>query len=143
MPDTAAAAALDQGRIDVASVSEPDLSQAVKANDRVLGYSYDAVGHEYLIGAYFATSAFAKAHAAELRKFADAMRETALWANKNPQLSAPILTKYTRVAVAPGGMRVLYADKLSAAQIQPVIDASAQFHVLKSAFPASEFFPGN
>jgi NitT/TauT family transport system substrate-binding protein len=140
MPDTAAAAALDQGRIDAASVSEPDLTPATKANDRVLGYTYEAIAPEFLLGAYFTTSAYAKAHPDDIRTFAQVMRQTAIWANKNPQLSAPILAKYTKVDVQPGAMRTLYAEKLTTAQVQPVVDASAQFHLLKAAFPATDFF---
>jgi NitT/TauT family transport system substrate-binding protein len=142
MPDTVAAAARDQGRIDAASVSEPDLTPALKANDRVLGYTYDAIAPEFLLGAYFVTDAVSKARAADLRTFAQVMRATALWANKNPQLSAPILAKYAKTLVAAGAMRTLYAETLSAAQIQPVIDASAQFHILKAPFPATDFFSG-
>jgi NitT/TauT family transport system substrate-binding protein len=141
MPDAAAAAALDAGRIDAASMSEPDLTPATKANDRVLGYSYDAIAPEFLLGAYFATSAYARGHADDIRTFAQVMRQTAIWANKNPQLSAPILEKYTKSTLAPTAMRTLYSEKLTAAQVQPVIDASARFHILNATFPATDLFP--
>jgi len=50
-----------------------------------------------MIAGWFATTAWADAHPDLVRRFAAAMRETALWANRNPAQSLPILVKYIKL----------------------------------------------
>ena len=47
------------------------------------------------------------------------------------------------LALAPGMQRSFYPDKLLAADLQPLIDASAKYGLLKARFAAKELFaPG-
>jgi ABC-type nitrate/sulfonate/bicarbonate transport system substrate-binding protein len=67
------------------------------------------------------------------------MRETALWANQNPVKSGEILAKYSKIdpAVVATMARAHYADRLTPALMQPLIDASAKYNDFKP-FPATE-----
>jgi NitT/TauT family transport system substrate-binding protein len=128
--------ALDTARVDAALIAEPVLSDALSKGNRVLGYAYDAVAPSFLIGAWFTTGAWAKAHPDLVKRFQKAMFTSAVWANKNRSQSAQILEKYTKITVVPAMKRTTYGEKLDAAMMQPLIDATAKYGTLKSTFPA-------
>jgi len=135
-PDMLAALATD--RVSAALVAEPVLSDALKQGNRVLGNAYDGIAPTFLIGAWFTTGAWAKAHPDVVRRFQKAMYASAVWANKNHAASAESLTRATKIAVVPGMRRATYGEKLDPALIQPLIDATAKYGPLKTAFPATE-----
>jgi NitT/TauT family transport system substrate-binding protein len=130
-------AALDAHRLDAAFVAEPQITQA-KATSRVFSKPYDVLGEGWMIAGYFTTRQWAEAHPDLLRKFQAAMRETAIWANANPDKSADILAKYTKLdpALVRASYRAKFGESLSAAAIQPTIDLAAHYKLLDS-FPAA------
>ena len=136
--------ALATGRIDAAVIAEPELSTALAKGDvRVLGNCYDGIAKDFMIGAWFTTGTWAKAHPDLVKRFSKAMSQTAVWANKNQAASGEMLTKYTQIAVAPGMKRTVYADKLEPALVQPLIDASAKYGITKATFPAASIIDPN
>jgi len=132
--------ALAAGRIDAALVNEPYMG-AVKKDSRLLGYPFDAVSKEFLIGGWFSTSQWAKDHPDLVNRFAVAMREAAAWANKkeNDAKSLEILEKYTKIdpALVANMVRVRFGDRLTVASIQPQIDMTAKYGSF-ATFPATE-----
>jgi NitT/TauT family transport system substrate-binding protein len=138
--DTADIAAMQQGRVDAASVSEPALDDALHGEGRMLGPVYDAIGDKFLIAAFFTTEGYAKAHPDVMRKFAEAILAAGKWANQNHAASAKILEKYAGVPIPPGYTRVTYAERLRAADAQPVLDMLATYGVLKPSPRAADLF---
>jgi hypothetical protein len=70
--------------------------------------------------------------------------ETAAWANKNRAQTAQILIKAANLKedVVHSMTRIVYADKMTPALVQPVIDTTAKY-TGAPAFNASEIiFPG-
>jgi NitT/TauT family transport system substrate-binding protein len=139
MPFPQMAGALAQHRIDAAIIAEPTLSDA-KTTTRVLGKPYSAIGKAYLIGAWFASAAWAKAHPDLVAKFAAAMHDTAVWANANQPKSALILAKYATIDpdVASKMTRAKFAEALTPALVQPTIDITAKYKGIDSPFPAQD-----
>ena len=143
MPFPQMGAALEAGRIDAAVIAEPELSTAVANGARIIGQPYSAINKQFLIGGWFTTSAWAKAHPDDTKRFVSAILEAGKWANGHRAESARILEKYTKIKVSPAMRRTTYAERLNVADIQPLIDAAAKYKSLKSAFPASELIaPG-
>ncbi|HEY5340590.1 MAG TPA: ABC transporter substrate-binding protein [Candidatus Aquilonibacter sp.] len=139
MPFPDMAGALTQGRIDAAVMAEPTMTES-KGQTRFLSNCYDGIGSNYLIGAYFATTSWTAAHPDLVRKFQAAIRETAIWANKNPQASAAILARVSKMNpdIAAKMYRAVYPERLEASAIQPVIDVTAKYGALPASFPATE-----
>jgi NitT/TauT family transport system substrate-binding protein len=131
--------ALAAGRIDGAIVAEPFIAPA-KADSRVFADAYDALGKRYLIGVYFTTIAWAKAHTDVVTRIQAALAKTADWANKNTAQSGQILVKYSKLdpALLRTMLRVQYAPKFNPAEMQPVIDLAAHFNQIPATFPAEE-----
>jgi NitT/TauT family transport system substrate-binding protein len=127
------------GRIDAGVTAEPDLSDAVASGAvRILAPVYNAVASTFIIGAWFATSDWAKAHSDIVTRYVAAINEAGAWANKNQPASAKILEKYTKIEAKPGMKRVLFPEKSDLALMQPAIDVTAKYKVIKATFPASE-----
>lgn len=109
MPYSAMPAALTAGRIDVAYISEPFLA-VVRKDVRIIGYSHNAVAKQFLQSAWFTTPQWAKGHPDVVKRFAAAVRETALWANQkaNQARSGEILAKYTKIDPATFAVTAKY-----------------------------------
>jgi NitT/TauT family transport system substrate-binding protein len=137
LPFSQMSTALTAGRVDAAVLPEPELSSALADGSvRVLGNCYDGIANNFLIGAWFTTTAWAKAHPDAVKRFQQAMIKTANWANKNQTASGAILTKYTKIPAAPNMRRSVYGTKLDG--MQPLIDASAKYGVLGKTFAAND-----
>jgi ABC-type nitrate/sulfonate/bicarbonate transport system substrate-binding protein len=139
MPYPQMPVALDQGQVDAAALAEPFITFN-HGKYRIISLGDAGIGSRFLVSGYVATAAWAAAHPEIVRKFAQVMRDTADWANKNPKLSAPILVKYAKLNpdVAQNMARTLYGDRLDPALLQPVIDATARYDVIPKPFPARE-----
>ena len=138
VPFPAMPAALDASRVDAAWVPEPFLGVARKSG-RVLGYGADGISKHFLLAAWSTTPQWAKDHPDLVKRFAAAIRTTAAWANSNPSKSGEILAKYTKIdpGLIATMQRVRYCEQLTAALIQPLINASAKYNGF-TAFPAQE-----
>lgn len=141
MPESAALAAMQAGRVDAAEVSEPALDIAIHGPDaRLLAPCYDAIGDKFLIGGYFASAAFAKAHPGVIQRFCDVILRAGVWANKNHAQSAKILEKYIGVPIPPSNTRATYSERLRPADAQPVLDVLLHYGALKKPLRAADLF---
>jgi NitT/TauT family transport system substrate-binding protein len=138
IPFSAMPAALDAGRVDAIWIAEPFIGVAMK-NGRALTYGFDGISKHFLVSAWFTTPQWAKDHPDLVSRFVAVMHETAVWANKNPQMSGEILARYTKVdpAVIANMARAHYGERLSASLTQPLIDISTKYNGL-TTFPAQE-----
>jgi len=137
------APALVAKRVDAAILTEPGLDDALLSDARSIAAPYDAIAHDFLISAWFATTDYVKKNPDNVRRFSGAILEAARWANRNHEKSAAILEKYTKVPTAPKLLRVVYGERSIPALAQPLIDASARYKQLRAPFPAADIFaPG-
>lgn len=134
MPD-----AIASGRVDAAMMAVPELTNSLRTKAvKVVGYPFESIGQEWLIGGWFTTTTWAQAHPDLVRAFVSAMQTTADWANHHQAQSAKILEQATGIPVDPLAARLLYTDRLDPKAMQPVIDASAKYGAIKTTFPAAE-----
>lgn len=141
MAATEMGGAVDRGAIAAGALNEPALSASLERN-RVLANCYDAIGRRWFISAWFATTDWVKKNPALAKKFADAMRESAQWANQtsNHPRSAEILAKYSGIPAATisRASRATYGETFDPALAQPLIDAAAKYKSLERAVNAAE-----
>ncbi len=140
IPDSEDVAALQQGRIDAASLTEPELSEALAGDERLLAPVYDAIAPRFLVGVYFTSEAYAKAHPDIVRTFAQVIDRTATWANANHARSAEILAKYLGAPIPAGIPRVSYDDALRTSEVQPLLDVLVKYGALKAPIRAPDLF---
>jgi NitT/TauT family transport system substrate-binding protein len=139
MPFPQMGAALEAGRIDAAVVAEPEASAAMAATGaRIIGEPYTAIAKRFLIGAWFATSSWAKAHPDAVKRFVEAVDAAGTWANAHHAESAKILETYTKITLGPNAPRTTYTTKLDAKEITPLLDAAAKYKAIKAPISASD-----
>ena len=125
-------------RADAASVSEPYIASFIGVG-RLFCYAYNAIAPTFMTSGYFTTQDWARANLDTVRKFQEAMRESALWANTHQGKSLEIRAKAAKVDPSQIGKmtRAVYTDKLDPAMIQPVIDIAMRYMNIPR-FPAQE-----
>jgi NitT/TauT family transport system substrate-binding protein len=144
LPAPSIAPAIQQGTIQGAPVFEPVLSAAADGGNRVIYMDKKALAPVYLLSGWVATREWTAAHPGTAERFRTAIRQIAEWANKNQTLSAPILSKYTKIPtpIVDHMHRGEFAIRFDAAQIQPMIDAAVKYGIIAKSFPASELILG-
>ena len=132
------ATALESGRVDAVSVAEPFMA-AVERIGRFLSYGFDDIGKHFLMAAWFGTPQWIRSHPEVATRFAVAIRQAAMWANRNPEKAAPILAKVTKLSLetVAGMARARYAERLTPELMQPLINAAAKYAGFQS-FPGQE-----
>jgi NitT/TauT family transport system substrate-binding protein len=133
-------AALESGRVDAAYIAEPALDAVLAGSGRLLAKPLDAVANTFVLGAWFSTLDFAAQHPDLIRRFVQAMIETADWANKNPRAAGAILAKYTQTPVNDNIPRLPQAGTFDPAMVQPLLDACAKYGVLDRPIAATELY---
>lgn len=136
--------ALQMGRIDAAVLVEPWIT-AEKSTVKIIARPYDSLGKEIMTTGWIANKSWFDANHDLARKFVDAIRATAQWANVNTAATASMLESVTKVPKATilTLNRVRFGERLNVAEIQPIIDASARYGFLPHNFPAADLFPAN
>lgn len=133
LPEPAMAAALTQGRIDAAMMTEPFLTRD-KAAIQILGNADAAIAPQFISGVFVASKAWVETHRDTAVRVARALRETARWANRHPAETAAILAQRTGLdpAAAASMTRATFADFMTGALLQPAVDAATRYGRLKA-----------
>jgi NitT/TauT family transport system substrate-binding protein len=137
IPTSEMAAALDRGTIDAAQMAEPFLS-ANRGKVRLLGKSYGAVAKQFLIAGWFAKSDWVAQNADVVKRFDDAIAQSAQWANANPAKAGAILEKYAKIQANPDANHLNYARTLEPSAIAPVLELGLKYKALAQALPAAD-----
>jgi NitT/TauT family transport system substrate-binding protein len=121
------AAEVVRGTIAAATINEPNLTPALDTV-RELAYPFNSLGNVVQVSAWFAKDDWIKANPAAARAFAEAMKDTAIWADNaaNYPLTGVILQKYDGF---PAGFikkmrRASYGERFDFATMQPSLDAA-------------------
>ena len=140
MPFPVMPGAIAQGTIAGGLPNEPALSAAEEAGDRVVIMDHNSIAPVYILSGYVTTRAWADAHRDTVKKFAQAIRDAAVWANKNHDESAPILSTYSKIPleVIRKMRRGDFATDWIPGQLQPMIEAAVKYGIIDKSFPMSE-----
>ncbi len=139
VPTSNMAAALKQGRIDAAMISEPFLTEE-KADIEPLADAFAAVAQEWISSVFIASKAWVTANPDGAKRFIAALNETAQWANDHHPETAKILAPLSGVPLATftAMARTSYTDQLTKALMQPGIDAAARYGALKTPYDTAD-----
>ncbi len=141
VPNNVLMPAIDEGRIDVATILPPYLAQALDSGKyRVIGKPYDGVAKNFEIAVWAGSTDYAKQNPDVVRRFAAAMRESAQIAIANPAKAVDVTAKFTGVDPAivlrgPGPNEPQYIEP---SDIQPAIDAALRYGAITKGFDAAE-----
>lgn len=140
-PGSAALIALEQGRIAAAAILEPVLSQGLNSGKaRLFAYTYGSIAQRWDGADWFTTREWAAKHPDAVRRFARAMHDANVYVASHESETNPLLATYASMDPATlATMRhVERPTYLSAAYLQPLIDAAVKYKLIAQRFPASE-----
>jgi ABC-type nitrate/sulfonate/bicarbonate transport system substrate-binding protein len=134
-------AALDQGRVDMATIGNPQLIAAIDSGRiRMLAEPYDGIASSFAIAGWFTTLQYVREHQSVVRRFADVIHRAAAYTNAHSDELVPMIADYSHIDSAV--LRKMHpfgnATSLDTRQIQPLIDAAVRYNVIDSSFPARD-----
>jgi ABC-type nitrate/sulfonate/bicarbonate transport system substrate-binding protein len=140
LPMSASAAAVEQGRIAGGEASYPTLQAAMDTGKFRLLPIYDALGDGYSFSVWFTTRDYIKGHADAVRTFQRVTAQAARFTNAHHALTAPLLADFSGIALATIQRmpRARNGTGITPADLQPWINAEAEFGYIKTFFPAHD-----
>jgi NitT/TauT family transport system substrate-binding protein len=141
IPMSAVPAALEQKRIDVGSLLNPSLEEAMATGHfRSVGAPFDGVAKRWMVAAWSTTTDFVNKNRDTVDRFASVMHDATLYVNGHHAQTAPLIAAFTGIdtAHALAMKRVDLGEYLDPRDIQPAIDAAAKYGVIEKSFPAQD-----
>ena len=141
-PSAVAVQMLEDGRVQVAVVNEPAVTDALsRGKVRVAADPMAAIANHFLLALYAVMIPAAEQKADAMRRFAQAMHEAQVYVNGHLPETAELVSSYTKIApeVVAKSQRIIDAEYASPDILQPIIDALAKYteHGCKT-FPARD-----
>jgi NitT/TauT family transport system substrate-binding protein len=144
VPFNAMGDGLERGLFAAAYISDPALTNVLRKYDvRRFADVTAAIGPKSMVAAWFTTRAYLQANPDPVRRVAAALTEAAKWANAHHNESAAIVSRIAKIDldVIHSETRTVYGEQLSAADLQPQLDAAYKVGFLTRAVKAGEFLP--
>ena len=141
MPFGALVAATQKGTIDGYCAPEPFVDLGATGGLHVLLMDKNPVAPTIIQGGWFASNDFVKMHPSIVNAFSLAIREANEWANQNPDATAAIISKYSKVpinVIKAMKMRGEYQAVFTKSTMQPLIDAAFKYGYISKPFPVSD-----
>jgi len=140
VPPVNMAAAVEHGTVAAAVINEPALVAATQSCCRVLANNFASIGNTWQLNVWYSSTDWVAKNPELARKFAQAIREAAQWANQpaNHARSGEILSKYTPFppALLAKMNRATFGETLDPKTMQPLLDAALKYKALRVAVPA-------
>lgn len=141
VPQTEIPAALEQRRIDAATLLNPNLEEAMQTGKfRSIGKPHDGIAKRWMVAAWFTTTEYAAKNRDAIHRFAQVVHTATLFSNSHHAETAPLIAQFA--GIEPGHARVMKRvtcdEYLDPRDIQPAIDAAVKYGVIDHGFPASE-----
>jgi NitT/TauT family transport system substrate-binding protein len=136
IPPVNMAAAVERGTIAAAVINEPSLVASVQSCCRVLANNFASIGNVWQLNTWYATSEYVAKNPDLVKRFVQAIREAAVWANNpaNHVKSGEILNKYTPFPpeLLSKMNRATYGEVLDPKTMQPMLDAALKYKALQA-----------
>jgi len=140
-PATATGAAIAEHRVDAGMISNLALGAALQAGHvKVVAPVKNAIAPRFLNSAWVATTTWAASHADVLRTFVRTMGAAARYTNAHPAETVTMIADATKIPidVVRTMPRAIAGTSLSAAEIQPLVDAASKYKLIAHGFRAQE-----
>lgn len=141
LPSSAIAAAIEDGRIDAATIADPFLSAAINSGQaRVLSHSYDAIGKKFETSVYVSMNDFVESHQDAMRRFARAMHDSIVYTNTHLPETVNLVASYSGVepAVVAKTIRAIDPEYIDPHNLQPMIDIGVKYGPIARSFDAND-----
>jgi NitT/TauT family transport system substrate-binding protein len=141
IPQAAQPAALEQGRVDGITVSNPAFTLAMSTGKmRLVTNIWAAISPRILLVCWFSTTGWVERNRAVAERFGRVIAEAATYCNGHVAETVDDLVTLSGLdrGLVTQMKRTFQTPTVKAAEIQPMIDGAAKYKMLARSFPASE-----
>jgi NitT/TauT family transport system substrate-binding protein len=142
-PVTAVGLALDTNRIAAGALANPALSQDLATGKyRIIGRPIEGIAPRLMISAWVSGVDWAAKNPSVVRKVGQILMRAGSYANGHHDQTVDLIATFSGIdpATVRTMARVVFADKLDPADIQPLIDVAVRYGAVKQRFQATELF---
>jgi NitT/TauT family transport system substrate-binding protein len=143
IPGSASPAALRAHRVDVTSLNEPQLTEAIsEGNIRALGPAHAAIADHWVAAVYLTRPDWAKSHVDTVRRWVRVTYEAAAYANTHESDTVALMADVTKIpiGIVQKMARIYGATSSDPSLLQPVIDLAVKYKALPRAFAPKEIY---
>lgn len=141
IPQSAAQAALEAGRVDGIAVTDPVFAAALAGGKvRPVANIYSAISPRYLLGGLVSTTRWVEQNRQAAERFARVIAQASLYVNGHADETLGDVVDWSGMErnLLVRMKRTLYTPNLNAGEIQPIIDVAVRYKVIEKAFPAAD-----
>jgi NitT/TauT family transport system substrate-binding protein len=146
LPNSAAPEAVATGRVDGATIANPQLSLALASGKvRVIGHSFEAIATRFMSAVFFCTADYLAKNRDAVARFRRVLYESDAYINSHHAETVDLLSRYTGIEpkVIAAMPRATLGTTLDPRLLQPLIDRAVQYQAIPKSFDAKEMFdPG-
>jgi len=139
IPNSAMGEMVAAGRVDLATLVDPALGQAIaNGKARLLASSLNAIAPRFVQAAFFATADYVAKNKATVAAFRRVVEEGAAFANGHHEQMIPLLSKFTGIdpKVIAAQPQQLFGTGLDTKLLQPMVDVCAKYGAIPATFDA-------
>lgn len=142
LPFSAMNAALEQQRIQVASIGQPYITSGINSGkERQLADVMTAIGPRVLQSAWCSTADYAAKNRDVVTKLGRILAQSARYCNSHEAQIIPITAAFTDLDPAMlATMKTVYATEPDPREMQPWVDACVKYKVIPQRFDAKELY---
>lgn len=142
VPYPAIVPALEEGRIDAATLIQPGLSLGLATGKvRIFAKTYDAIAPRFYISTWMARNDYAAANPDVIRRFVTVIRDAENYANSHRAETAALMAPFSGVELdimLKGGRDTFAGTYMDARLVQPVIDAMVKYKIIPKRIDATD-----
>jgi NitT/TauT family transport system substrate-binding protein len=141
MPSAAVLAALLDGRVAAATLSNPYFGNvAASGKVRLLSRPEDAIAKRFMITAWFATESYIEKNHDALARYVQTIQQSATYTNAHHAETVPVTAPFWGLepSVLAGMTRSYVGSFVDVRDIQPVIDAALKYGIIDKALDAQQ-----
>lgn len=141
LPASSVVTALDDGRVDAAVVSNPNLARALASGHvRILAKPEDAIAKRFLVGAWFANTDYVTRNRAVVDRFVTVLYQAQAYTRTHHAETVEMVAAFTGIepGTISGMTRATAGGLLDPRDLKPVIDAAVHAKLIDRAFDPAE-----
>lgn len=141
IPQMAAIAALEQGRVDGITITNPAYATAMATGKtRLVANIFSAISPRFLLVVWISTTSWVERNRPAAERFVRAINEASLYLNAHPEETLGDLVEFTGLdrSIAAKMKRATLSTTVLPGEVQPVIDVAAKYKVIDKPFPAAD-----
>lgn len=140
IPSSGVVAALQQHRIDAATMVTPALASALDSGAVLIGRPFSAIAKRFLASAWFTTSDWIARNPETARRWLAAYLQCTAYTDTHHDQTVDLLSSYSHLAseTIRTMVRMTAGRVVEPSDVAPVIAAAVKYGVIEKPFPASE-----